>query len=86
MAIRLERRTGWLHARTTLALLGFAALATLLLLAGHVDHVIAALPLALILACPLMHLFMHGGHGGHHLPQGDAQRQQAVGKSERENQ
>jgi hypothetical protein len=31
--------------------------------------VLGVLPYLLILACPLMHLFMHrghGGHGGHH--------------------
>jgi hypothetical protein len=26
---------------------------------------LGALPLLLLLACPLMHLFHHGGHGGH---------------------
>ena len=31
----------------------------------HQQHVFAALPFLVILACPLMHLFMHGGHGGH---------------------
>jgi hypothetical protein len=34
-----------------------------LLLAEHRAHVIAALPWLILLACPLMHLFMHGGHG-----------------------
>ncbi|CAO3449593.1 hypothetical protein [Azospirillum largimobile] len=29
----------------------------------HVDHVLDALPLLILLLCPLMHLFMHGGHG-----------------------
>ena len=32
----------------------------------HQQHVAAALPFLVILACPLMHLFMHRGHGGHH--------------------
>jgi hypothetical protein len=27
--------------------------------------VIPYLPFLLLLACPLMHLFMHHGHGGH---------------------
>lgn len=35
------------------------------LFANHTGHIIAALPY-LLLACPLMHLFMHGGHGHHH--------------------
>jgi hypothetical protein len=31
----------------------------------HFDHVVGAFPYALILLCPLVHLFMHGGHGAH---------------------
>ena len=41
------------------------AIATYLLLSEHRAHFIGALPLLLLLACPLMHVFMHGGHGGH---------------------
>ena len=36
------------------------------LFATHTGHIVAALPYLLLLACPLMHLFMHGGHGHHH--------------------
>lgn len=36
------------------------------LFANHTGHIIAALPYLLLLACPLMHLFMHGSHGHHH--------------------
>ena len=32
----------------------------------HGTHVAAVLPFLVILACPLMHMFMHGGHGHHH--------------------
>jgi hypothetical protein len=28
--------------------------------------VVGALPLLFLLACPLMHVFMHHGHGHHH--------------------
>ena len=31
----------------------------------HSAHILGALPYLLLLACPLMHYFMHGGHGGH---------------------
>ena len=31
----------------------------------HRAHLFGILPYLLFLACPLMHLFMHGGHGGH---------------------
>ena len=36
-----------------------------LLVADHWNHVVSALPYLLLLACPLMHLFMHGGHHHH---------------------
>jgi hypothetical protein len=32
----------------------------------HRAHLFGVLPYLLFLACPLMHLFMHHGHGGHH--------------------
>jgi len=32
---------------------------------NHTSHVLIALPYLILLACPLMHLFMHKGHGGH---------------------
>jgi hypothetical protein len=36
------------------------------LFATHTGHILAALPYLLLLACPLMHVFMHGSHGHHH--------------------
>lgn len=41
----------------------FALIAAFFMLTGHSAHVFGAVPYLLILACPLMHLFMH--HGGH---------------------
>lgn len=43
----------------------FAAVALFYLLTEHQAHLFGALPLLLLLACPLMHLFMHHGHGQH---------------------
>jgi hypothetical protein len=34
-------------------------------LATHTGHIVAALPYLLLMVCPLMHLFKHGGHGHH---------------------
>ena len=34
------------------------------LLVTHTGHVLTALPYLVLLACPLMHVFMHGDH--HH--------------------
>lgn len=45
--------------------LGFLAIAGYFLLTEHRAHVVPYLPFLLLLACPLMHLFMHRGHGGH---------------------
>ena len=43
----------------------FLAIAGYFLLTEHRAHVVPYLPFLLLLACPLMHLFMHRGHGGH---------------------
>lgn len=50
---------------------GIALLALAIVIGGylviwHQQHVFAVLPFLVILACPLMHLFMHGGHGHRH--------------------
>ncbi|UYG06409.1 DUF2933 domain-containing protein [Halomonas sp. M4R1S46] len=34
----------------------------------HRAHLLGTLPWLVVLACPLMHLFRHGGHGGHRGP------------------
>jgi hypothetical protein len=40
-----------------------AAAASAYLWFAHQDHVLALLPYAVLAACPLMHMFMHRGHG-----------------------
>ena len=65
-----QRQTGQngLLSRYGLVLAGFLAVAGYFLWSEHEAHVKLAvpyLPFALLLLCPLMHLFMHGGHGGH---------------------
>ncbi|MGO8061395.1 DUF2933 domain-containing protein [Rhizobium johnstonii] len=45
--------------------IAFAAVALALIAYEHRVHVLGILPWLLILACPLMHMFMHHGHGGH---------------------
>lgn len=45
---------------------GFLAVAGFFLFAEHRAHLFGALPFLLLLACPLMHLFMHHDHGGGH--------------------
>ncbi|XKE44183.1 DUF2933 domain-containing protein [Halomonas organivorans] len=59
----LDRRPGkgtfWLLVGLALAVVGF------MLWEEHKGHVLGALPWLIVLASPLMHLFMHGGHGKH---------------------
>ncbi|WP_081716637.1 DUF2933 domain-containing protein [Asticcacaulis sp. AC460] len=57
----------WLFSRTGAATLLCLAVLGFLIYKGHGLHLLGFLPWLLILACPLMHIFMHGGHhGGHH--------------------
>ncbi|MEX2469297.1 MAG: DUF2933 domain-containing protein [Pseudohongiellaceae bacterium] len=51
-----------LHGLATLILIGAAFY---FLFVEHGAHVLPYLPFLIILLCPLMHLFMHKGHGGH---------------------
>jgi hypothetical protein len=48
-----------------LVLIGFLAIAGFFLWQEHRAHLLGFLPYLLLLACPLMHVFMHHGHGGH---------------------
>ena len=49
--------------RYGLGCLVLGAVATYFLLSEHLAHTVSALPYLLLAACPLMHFFMHGGHG-----------------------
>ena len=51
--------------RYAIGLIVLGSIAAYLLLSEHRAHFIGALPLLLLLACPLMHIFMHHGHHGH---------------------
>lgn len=52
--------------RAGLALCVALILAGFYLLTEHTAHLLGALPYVLVLACPLMHMFMHRGHHGGH--------------------
>ncbi len=55
-----------MKSRTNIALIVFLVIAAFFLIAEHQAHLVGWLafwPYLLLLACPLMHLFMHGGHG-----------------------
>lgn len=57
--------TSWLRSRTGLALMAFLAVAVFFLATEHTAHFFGVLPYLLLLLCPLLHLFMHRGHGEH---------------------
>lgn len=47
----------------SLTLLVATAVGGFYLVAEHTAHLLGALPYLVLLACPLMHVFMHRGHG-----------------------
>lgn len=55
----------WYRTGPGLVLIGLAAAGGLYGLSEHWAHALPYLPWLLLLACPLMHLFMHRGHGSH---------------------
>ena len=60
-----DTRRSWWRTRGGIAVIGFGLVTAFYVLREHYDHALGALPYLLLLACPLMHLFMHHGHGGH---------------------
>jgi hypothetical protein len=53
------------RSRSGIVLPGFLAVAGFYLVTEHTAHFFGVLSFLIVLACPLMHLFMHhgGGHG-----------------------
>lgn len=66
-----ETPPGFWASRYAIGLLVIGAVAGYFLLTEHRAHFFGALPFLLLLACPLMHVFMHHGHDGHGHHQGD---------------
>ncbi len=52
--------------RVKVIFLVFALIGAFFLIAEHRAHVLPWLPWLFLAACPLMHMFMHHGHRGHH--------------------
>ncbi len=72
-----QPRPSFIMSRAGLVLIGFLSIGGALLFTEHRAHVLGALIFLPLLACPLMHFFMHGGHGGH----GSHQQDNAGGKA-----
>lgn len=60
-----DRRPAWWRTPSGIALIGFALIGAFYVLREHGGHALGALPYLLLLACPLMHLLKHRGHGRH---------------------
>jgi hypothetical protein len=58
-------KASFLRSPAGVALVLFGAVAAFFLIAEHRAHALGILPFLLLLACPLIHLSMHRGHGGH---------------------
>lgn len=58
-------RTRFWGTRYSTGLIVLGAVAVYFLTTEHRAHALSALPVILLLVCPLMHVFMHGGHGHH---------------------
>ena len=52
--------------RSKIAFAVMLAVAAFFLISEHRAHFLGFLPFLLFLACPLMHLFHHGGHSSQH--------------------
>ena len=63
--------------KAIIVLIGFLLIAGALLFTEHRAHVLGLFIWLPLLACPLMHLFMHGGHGHH----GGSDQQSTPGRS-----
>ncbi|MEO5658332.1 MAG: DUF2933 domain-containing protein [Polaromonas sp.] len=66
--------------RYSIGLIVIGAVAGYFLLTEHRAHFFGALPFLLLLACPLMHVFMHGGHGHHHADGHDESEKKTPGQ------
>ncbi len=61
----MEGAPSWWRTRAGIAVIGFALVAAFYVLREHWGHALGSLPYLLILACPLMHLFLHREHHHH---------------------
>ncbi len=66
-----NQKSFWRTPQGTAAIAMIGAV-TYFLLMEHRVHFFQALPFLILLLCPLMHMFMHGGHGHAGQDHGDA--------------
>ncbi len=66
-----ENGKGWWKSPGGITALFFLAGVGFFLFMEHRAHIVPFLPYLIILACPLMHMFHHGGHGDHNKKKGE---------------
>lgn len=76
-----DRPPSFWSTRYAVGLLVIGGVAGYYLFTEHLAHVVGALPLLLLMACPLMHVFMHHGHGAHGQHRGDGSSTAGPSKS-----
>lgn len=60
-----ETKGSWWKTRDGIIAIIFMMFIGYYLITEHQAHIVPYLPWLILLACPFMHIFMHGGHGGH---------------------
>lgn len=60
-----RKRNAFCSSRFNVALVIFLTIAAFYLIAEHGAHFFGILPWLFLLACGLLHYWMHSGHGGH---------------------
>lgn len=78
----LDAPKPWWQRPYRLVMFGFLAVAAFFLLTEHTAHAFGILPYLFLLACPLMHLFMHHGHGKHEGHKADRERASEPNRTE----
>lgn len=80
-----ETRNFLLRHRVGLTAVLFAIVGVAFMWQDHKAHILGFAPYLFLLACPFMHLFMHGGHGGHrHGDDGSGPQRLSGGTSSKE--
>jgi hypothetical protein len=59
---QVTNHVGWFRRPANIVLCGFLLITAFFLVGEHRAHFFGVLPYLLLLACPLLHWFMHRGH------------------------
>lgn len=77
---------GFFASRANVVLVAFLAIGAFYLILEHRAHLLGWLPWLVLAACPLLHMYMHGGHedhgaGGHRSDGAGSDRRGSAGPS-----